>query len=160
MAEREGGEEERGEGGGREDRRRGEERERRGSGDQGGDEGEWGSAVEDGGVEGKVRVGGKSGDLCGVARGEGAYRMSRDGKEGAVGDGGTGEQGWFSGVAQIWRGKIRDDALRQQLLTNPHSPGDYRAMVPLINNDVFEKTFDVKPGDKMYLAPADRVKIW
>ena len=55
---------------------------------------------------------------------------------------------------------MRDDALRQQLLTNPHSPADYRAFVPLINNDAFEATFNVQPGDKMYLAPDQRVKIW
>ena len=56
--------------------------------------------------------------------------------------------------------KFRDAALRNQLLTDPHSPGDVRAFVPLTNNDAFMQAFDVKPGDKMYRAPADRVKIW
>ena len=64
------------------------------------------------------------------------------------------------GFAQIWRTKQRDEALRNQLLTNPHSPGQYRAFVPLVNNDAFLSVFDVKPGDKMYKAPAERVKIW
>src|ERR1035437_6667351 len=80
--------------------------------------------------------------------------------DGAFADGLTGDQRFFMGFAQIWRSKSRDEALRQQLLTNPHSPGPYRAFVPLVNNDVFLKTFNVQPGDQMYRAPADRVKIW
>ncbi|MGH7618609.1 MAG: M13-type metalloendopeptidase, partial [Gemmatimonadaceae bacterium] len=54
----------------------------------------------------------------------------------------------------------RDAALRNQLLTNPHSPGMVRGFVPLTNNDAFMKAFNVKPGDKMWRAPNDRVKIW
>lgn len=111
-------------------------------------------------INGKLTMGENIGDLSGLAQAYRAYRISLNGKEAPVIDGLTGDQRFFIGFAQIWRGKIRDDALRQQLLTNPHSPGDYRAMVPLVNNDVFETTFNVKPGDKMYLAPADRVKIW
>ncbi|MDQ2931701.1 MAG: M13 family metallopeptidase [Gemmatimonadota bacterium] len=116
--------------------------------------------IDDLHINGKLTMGENIGDLSGLAQAYRAYRISLHGKEAPVIDGLTGDQRFFIGFAQIWRGKIRDDALRQQLLTNPHSPGDYRAMVPLINNDAFEKTFDVKPGDKMYLAPADRVKIW
>jgi putative endopeptidase len=89
-----------------------------------------------------------------------AYRISLNRKEPPVIDGLTGDQRFFMGFAQIWRSKSRDEALRQQLLTNPHSPGPYRAFVPLVNNDVFLKTFNVQPGDKMYRTPADRVKIW
>ena len=111
-------------------------------------------------INGKLTMGENIGDLSGLAQAYRAYRISLNGKEAPVIDGLTGDQRFFMGFAQIWRGKIRDDALRQQLLTNPHSPGDYRALVPLVNNDVFETTFNVKPGDKMYLAPADRVKIW
>ncbi len=72
----------------------------------------------------------------------------------------TGDQRLFMGFAQIWRGNIREEALRQQLLSDPHSPGQYRAYVPLVNNDAFQRAFDVKPGDKMYRAPNDRVRIW
>ena len=111
-------------------------------------------------INGKLTMGENIGDLSGLAQAYRAYRISLNGKEAPVIDGLTGDQRFFMGFAQIWRGKIRDDALRQQLLTNPHSPGDYRALVPLVNNDVFETTFNVKPGDKMFLAPADRVKIW
>jgi putative endopeptidase len=116
--------------------------------------------IDDLHINGKLTMGENIGDLSGLAQAYRAYRISLNGKEAPVIDGLTGDQRFFIGFAQIWRGKIRDDALRQQLLTNPHSPGDYRAKVPLINNDVFETTFSVQPGDKMYLAPADRVKIW
>ena len=111
-------------------------------------------------INGKLTMGENIGDLSGLAQAYRAYRISLDGKEAPVINGLTGDQRFFIGFAQIWRGKMRDDALRQQLLTNPHSPADYRAFVPLVNNDVFETTFDVKPGDKMYLAPGERVKIW
>jgi putative endopeptidase len=116
--------------------------------------------IDDLHINGKLTMGENIGDLSGLAQAYRAYRISLNGKEAPVIDGLTGDQRFFMGFAQIWRGKIRDDALRQQLLTNPHSPGDYRARVPLVNNDVFETTFNVKPGDKMYLAPEDRVKIW
>jgi putative endopeptidase len=116
--------------------------------------------IDDLHINGKLTMGENIGDLSGLAQAYRAYRISLDGKEAPVIDGLTGDQRFFMGFAQIWRGKIRDDALRQQLLTNPHSPGDYRAKVPLVNNDVFEKTFDVQPGDKMYLPPDERVKIW
>jgi putative endopeptidase len=100
------------------------------------------------------------GDLSGLAQAYRAYRISLNGKEAPVIGGLTGDQRFFMGFAQIWRSKSRDEALRQQLLTNPHSPGPYRAFVPLVNNDAFLRAFDVKPGDRMYRAPADRVKIW
>ncbi|MBK5188163.1 MAG: M13 family metallopeptidase, partial [Gemmatimonadaceae bacterium] len=116
--------------------------------------------IDDLHINGKLTMGENIGDLSGLAQSYRAYKLSLNGKEAPVIDGLTGDQRFFIGFAQIWRGKIRDDALRQQLLTNPHSPGDYRAKVPLVNNDVFEQTFNVQPGDKMYLAPADRVKIW
>ncbi len=67
--------------------------------------------------------------------------------------------GWLKRT-EIWRTKFRDESLRNQLLTNPHSPGMYRAFVPLVNNDAFDRAFNVQSGDKMYLAPGDRVKIW
>jgi putative endopeptidase len=118
------------------------------------------SPIEGMHINGKLTMGENIGDLSGLAQAYRAYKISLHGKEAPVIDGLTGDQRFFMGFAQIWRGKIREDALRQQLLTNPHSPGDYRAFVPLINNDAFESTFSVQPGDKMYLAPADRVKIW
>ena len=111
-------------------------------------------------INGKLTMGENIGDLSGLAQAYRAYKISLHGKEAPVIDGLTGDQRFFIGFAQIWRGKIQPDALRQRLLTDPHSPGDYRAMVPLVNNDAFEKTFNVQPGDKMYLPPDERVKIW
>ena len=100
------------------------------------------------------------GDLSGLAQAYRAWRISLNGKEPAVIDGLTGDQRFFMGFAQIWRSKSRDESLRNQLLTNPHSPGPYRAFVPLANNDAFLRTFNVQAGDRMYRAPTDRVKIW
>ena len=116
--------------------------------------------IDDLHINGKLTMGENIGDLSGLAQAYRAYRISLHGKEAPVIDGLTGDQRFFIGFAQVWRGTMRDDALRRQLLTNPHSPGQYRAFVPLVNNDAFEKAFDVKPGDGMWLAPGDRVKIW
>src|SRR5256714_2472712 len=118
------------------------------------------SPIEGMHVNGKLTMGENIGDLSGLAQAYRAYRISLHGKEPPVIGGFTGDQRFFLGFAQIWRTKFREEALRQQLLSNPHSPGMYRAYVPLTNNDVFMRAFDVKPGDKMYRAPEDRVKIW
>jgi predicted metalloendopeptidase len=116
--------------------------------------------IDDLHINGKLTMGENIGDLSGLAQAYRAYKISLGGKPAPVIDGLTGDQRFFMGFAQIWRSKSRDEALRNQLLTNPHSPGPYRAFVPLVNNDIFLSTFGVKPGDKMYRAPADRVKIW
>ena len=116
--------------------------------------------IDDLHINGKLTMGENIGDLSGLAQAYRAYKISLGGKPAPVIDGLTGDQRFFMGFAQIWRSKSRDEALRNQLLTYPHSPGPYRAFVPLVNNDVFLAVFGVKPGDKMYKAPADRVKIW
>ena len=111
-------------------------------------------------INGKLTMGENIGDLSGLAQAYRAYHMSLHGKPAPVIDGYTGDQRFFLGFAQIWRTKTRDAALRQQLLTDPHSPGMARAYVPLINNDAFDAAWNVKPGDKMYLPPDERVHIW
>jgi putative endopeptidase len=111
-------------------------------------------------INGKLTLGENIGDLSGVAVAYRAYRISLQGKEAPVIDGFTGDQRFFMGWAQVWRIKARDAALRNQLLTDSHSPGRYRAFVPLTNFDPFYTAFDIKPGDKMYRAPEDRVKVW
>ena len=75
-------------------------------------------------------------------------------------DGYTGDQRFFMGWSQIWRRKYRDEALRNRLMTDPHSPSHYRVIGILSNMPEFYKAFDVKEGDKMYIKPEDRVKIW
>jgi len=111
-------------------------------------------------INGKLTMGENIGDLSGIAVAYRAYKMSLNGKPAPVIGGFTGDQRFFLGYAQVWRTKARDEALRNQLLTDSHSPGVYRAFVPLTNIDAFYTAFNLKPGDKLYRAPADRVKIW
>ena len=111
-------------------------------------------------VNGKLTMGENIGDLSGLAQAYRAYHLSLNGKPAPVIGGFTGDQRFFLGFAQIWRSLSRDEALRQQLLSDPHSPGMYRAYVPLANNDAFMMAWNVQPGDHMYRAPADRVRIW
>ncbi len=111
-------------------------------------------------INGRLTLGENIGDLSGLAVAYRAYRMSLGGKEAPVIGGFTGDQRFFMGWAQVWRTKMRDEAMRRQLLTNSHSPGMYRAFVPLTNIDAFYAAFGVKPGDGMYRAPEERVRIW
>ncbi|MDB4881705.1 MAG: peptidase [Gemmatimonadetes bacterium] len=111
-------------------------------------------------VNGKLTMGENIGDLSGLAQAYRAYRISLGGKEAPVIGGFTGDQRFFLGFAQIWRSNAREASLRQQLLSDPHSPAQYRVFVPLTNSDAFQRAFDVKPGDKMYRSPAERVHIW
>ena len=89
-----------------------------------------------------------------------AYLLSLNGQEAPVIDGFTGDQRFFMAHAQVWRGMIRDDALRNQIMTDPHSPAAARGSIPERNMDEWYAAFDVEPGDKLYLAPEDRVRIW
>jgi len=116
--------------------------------------------IDDIHINGRLTLGENIGDVSGIAVAYRAYKISLGGKEAPVIDGFTGDQRFFLGYAQIWRTKIRPEALRNQLLTDPHSPGQYRAFVPLTNFDPFYKAWNVQPGDKLYRAPEDRVKIW
>jgi predicted metalloendopeptidase len=111
-------------------------------------------------VNGKLTMGENIGDLSGLAVAYKAYRIALGGKEAPVIEGFTGDQRFFLGWAQIWRGVSREEALRQQLLTDPHSPGEYRVNGVLRNLPEFYAAFGVKEGDGMYLAPEQRVKIW
>jgi predicted metalloendopeptidase len=111
-------------------------------------------------INGRQTMGENIGDLSGIAVALRAYHISLNGKRAPVVGGFTGDQRFFLGYAQIWRSKSRDEALRNQLLTDAHSPGFYRSFVPLTNIDAFYAAFSLKPGDKLYRAPEDRVKIW
>ena len=99
-------------------------------------------------------------DLGGVLLGLDAYKLSLNGAPSPVLDGFTGTQRVFLGWAQAWRIKSRDDALRQQIVNDSHSPGFIRAFAPLRNVDAWYDSFDVKPGDALYIAPDQRVRIW
>jgi putative endopeptidase len=99
-------------------------------------------------------------DLGGLTLALDAYHASLRGQPAPVIDGLTGDQRVFLGWAQVWRGKVRDAAARQALTVDPHSPPTARVNGPMRNIDAWYTAFDVKPGDKLYLAPKDRVKIW
>ncbi len=111
-------------------------------------------------INARVTMGENIGDLGGLTIALDAYRRSLNGKPAPVIDGFTGDQRFFLGWAQVWRTQWRDDALRQQLVTDPHSPGHIRAFAPLRNIDAWYEAFNVKPGDTHYVAPEDRVRIW
>ncbi len=111
-------------------------------------------------VNGKLTMGENIGDLSGVSIALQAYHASLGGKKPPVLDGFTGDQRFYLAFAQVWRGKYRDGAMRQQVLGNPHSPPHFRAVGPTRNVDAWYAAFDVKPGDKMYLPPDQRVKLW
>ena len=98
-------------------------------------------------------------DLAGVSASYDAFRTSLGGKPAPVVGGLTGDQQFFLSFGQIWRTKFREPALRRQLLTNAHAPGPYRALT-VRNLDSWYAPFAVKQGETLYLAPADRVRIW
>jgi putative endopeptidase len=111
-------------------------------------------------IDGRVALGENVGDLSGLTVAYRAYRLSLDGEEPPVIDGFTGDQRFFLGWAQIWRMNYRDEALRQRVLVGPHSPNMYRVNGVMVNMPEFYEAFGVQPGDKLYLPPEERVKIW
>jgi putative endopeptidase len=111
-------------------------------------------------VNGALTLGENIGDLSGVAIAYKAYKLSLNGKPAPVIDGFTGDQRFFMGFGQIWRMKMREAQQIVQVKTDPHSPGQFRTNGVLVNQPGFYEAFGVKEGDKMYLAPKDRVTIW
>ena len=111
-------------------------------------------------IQGALTMGENIGDAGGINLALDAYHASLHGKPAPVIDGLTGDQRVFLGWAQVWRQKQRDAALLQQLHTDPHSPAEARVDQPVRNVDAWYAAFDVKPGDKLYLSPEQRVKIW
>ncbi|HEV2146179.1 MAG TPA: M13 family metallopeptidase [Longimicrobiaceae bacterium] len=111
-------------------------------------------------INGRLTLGENIGDLSGVAMAYKAYRRSLNGREAPVIAGFTGDQRFFLGFAQIWRTKEREATLRRLLLSDSHSPGEFRTNVPLKNIPEFYTAFGVKEGDGMYLPPQQRVKVW
>ena len=111
-------------------------------------------------VNGELTLGENIGDLSGLGIAYKAYKMSLNGAEAPVLDGFTGDQRVFMGWAQVWRSKIRDEALSERLKTDSHSPAEYRVQGVLPNISAFYTAFDVKEGDGMYLPEEERVVIW
>ncbi|WP_395673225.1 M13 family metallopeptidase [Phenylobacterium sp.] len=111
-------------------------------------------------INGDLTMGENIADLGGLLLGLDAYRISLKGKPAPVLDGLTGDQRVFLGWAQVWRAKYRDDRMKQLLVSDPHAPPQSRVDLPVRNIDAFYEAFGVKPGQKMYVAPEERVRIW
>ena len=109
---------------------------------------------------GKLTLGENIGDLGGLSMAYQAYKIALKGKPAPVIDGLTGDQRFFLSYAQVWRWKYREAFGRQLLQTDPHSLAEARVNAIVRNFDPWYKAFNVKPGDKLYLKPADRVRIW
>jgi putative endopeptidase len=99
-------------------------------------------------------------DLSGLQISYKAWKTSLGGKPAPVIDGYTGEQRFYYGFSQVWRGKMRDAEALKRVVTDPHSPPRFRADGAAINSDGFHEAFGTKPGDKMWKAPQDRLRLW
>jgi len=111
-------------------------------------------------LNGKLTLGENIADLSGLQIAYKAWKMSLAGRKSPVIDGLTGEQRFVYGFAQVWRVKIRDAEQVKRIATDPHSPGRFRADGATINADVFHDAFHTKPGDRMWKAPEDRLRLW
>ncbi|HWL84527.1 MAG TPA: M13 family metallopeptidase [Polyangiaceae bacterium] len=111
-------------------------------------------------VNGRLTLGENIGDLGGLTIAYTAYKLALDGKPAPVLDGLTGDQRFFLGWAQIHRSLQHDEALRNQIMSDPHSPAKYGVNGVVRNMDAWYSAFDIKPGDALYLAPNERVHIW
>ena len=111
-------------------------------------------------LNGRLTLGENIGDNGGLQVAYHAYTISRGGADAPVLDGVTGDQRFFLGWAQVWRTLMRDEAMRNQVLNGPHSPGIYRCNGTVRNMDAWYAAFDVQPGDDLYLPPEERVTVW
>lgn len=111
-------------------------------------------------INGDLTMGENIADLGGVNVALEAYHRSLNGKAAPVIDGFTGDQRVLLGWAQVWRGKVREDYIRKQVTSDPHSPRAFRVIGPTRNVDIWYEAFGVKPGDAYYLPPDQRVRIW
>ncbi|WP_305805889.1 M13 family metallopeptidase [Stenotrophomonas sp. YIM B06876] len=113
----------------------------------------------DAAVNGRLTLGENIADVAGLATAYDAYRLSLQGKQPQTLEGFSPDQRFFLGFAQIWRSKMREQALRNSLLTNVHAPGQFRALT-VRNLDAWYPAFEVKDSQQLYLAPEQRVRIW
>jgi putative endopeptidase len=110
-------------------------------------------------VNGKLTISENIADVAGLSAAYDAYRLSLGGKEAPAFQGLTGDQQFFVSFAQSWRQKLREPAMRQRVVVDSHAPDEYRADT-VRNLDAWYDTFSVKPGQALYLAPNDRVRVW
>ena len=118
------------------------------------------SPLEGKNVNGELTLGENIADLSGMSIAYKAYLLSLDGEQPPVIDGWTGPQRFFLGWCQSWRRKYRDQEMLRRLLTDPHSPAQYRANGPLLNFDPFYEAFELKDGDSLFKEADQRIRIW
>jgi len=111
-------------------------------------------------VNGRLTLGENIGDLGGLSVSNEAYHLSLHGRKAPVIDGLTGDQRFFLAWAQGWQSLYRDEQLRKLVVSNPHSPPQFRVNGVVRNMDAWYAAFDVHPTDRLYLPPAERVRIW
>jgi putative endopeptidase len=111
-------------------------------------------------VNGKLTLGENLADLGGLNIAYEAYKKTKQGQENKKIDGFTADQRFFLSWAQVWRSAQRPESAAQRILTDPHSPEQFRTNAPLTNIDAWYKAFNVQPGDKMYKKPEDRIRVW
>ena len=111
-------------------------------------------------VNGKLTLGENLADLGGLNVAYEAFKKTKQGQLNTKIDGFTPDQRFFLSWAQVWRGLQRPEAAAQRILTDPHSPEQYRTNAPISNMDAWYAAFDIKPGDKMYKKPEERIKVW
>ncbi len=111
-------------------------------------------------INGRLTLGENLADLGGVSIAYEAFKKTKQGQSNTKIDGFTPDQRFFLSWAQVWRSSMRPEALAQRILTDPHSPDQFRGNAPLTNIDAWYSAFNVKPGDKLYKKPEDRIKVW
>jgi putative endopeptidase len=111
-------------------------------------------------VNGKLTMGENIGDLGGLNAAYEAFKMTKQGQSNEKIDGFTPDQRFFLAWAQVWRGNILPETAAQYILTDPHSPEQYRTIGAPVNMDAWYKAFDIQPGNKLYKKPEERIKIW
>jgi putative endopeptidase len=110
-------------------------------------------------VNGKLTLSENIADVAGLSAAYDGYRAAYGGKEAPAAQGMTGDQRFFLSFSQIWRSKLRPEAQRSSLVTNGHAPGPFRAST-VRNVDAWYNAFGVQPGEKLYLKPEERVRVW
>ena len=111
-------------------------------------------------LNGALGIGENIGDHCGLVVGHVAYKISLNGRRPRVIDGITGDQRFFLAWSQVWRALYRDEAMRNQVQTGPHSPPEFRVNGTVQNVDAWYQAFNVQPANKLYVAPNKRIRIW
>jgi putative endopeptidase len=111
-------------------------------------------------VNGRLTLGENLADLGGLNVAYAAFKKTKEGQSGKKINGFTPDQRFFLSWAQVWRSHQRPEMTAQRILTDPHSPEQYRANAPVTNIDAWYAAFNVQPGDKMYKKPEDRIKVW